>query len=112
MSASTTESVIQAYQATLTSQDSSATKNTRPHVRASANVTRGRFPQTARISSAGPTAASGQNPTGGNAPASAKPAADAAGSDHPRVRSRPPAAGQAAPSAVPLGLCGAGRAGP
>src|SRR5258707_15467976 len=94
MSASTTESVIQAYQATLTSQDSSATKNTRPQVRASANVTRGRFPQTARISSAGPTTASGQNPTGGNAPGGARAAPDAPGGGPPPPRPRPPAAGR------------------
>src|SRR5258708_30259467 len=101
MSASTTASVSQAYEATLTSQDSSPTKNTRPHVSASENVSRGRFPQMARISSAGPTAARGQKPTGGKAPASARPAARAARSDHqpprPGQRAAPPAGAPAAP---------------
>ena len=86
MTDSTTASVTQAYQATLTSHDSSARKNTAPQISPAAKVTSRPFRHTASVSSAGPTMASGQIPTGGNAPARARPAAKAAASDHQRFR--------------------------
>src|SRR5689334_8694285 len=109
LSDSATASAVQAYQATFTSHESSAKKNTSPQVSARPNVAGRRFPHTARVSSAGPAMASGQKPTGGNAPASARPAAKAASSDH-----QPPGPFQPvawAPLAAPRRDSTAGRCG-
>ncbi len=86
MTASTTVSVTHAYQATLTSHDSSARKKTAPQISPAAKVARRPLRHTASVSSAGPTMARGQKPTGGKAPARASPAAKAAARDHQRVR--------------------------
>ncbi len=80
MTASAMASAAHAYQATLTSQDSNGTKNATPKASPTANEPRRLRRYSTRASTAGPATASGQKPTGGNAPASARPPAAAAGS--------------------------------
>src|SRR5262249_58227720 len=84
----------QAYQATLISQDRSGTKNASPNPSPTANEPRRLRRQSETTSRPGPTAASGQKPTGGSAAASARPPAIAtsiAGSSGrpPRASGRP-----------------------
>ncbi len=96
ITASATASAIHAYQATLTSQEISGTKNARPKSRPRPNAVRSRCACSATTSSAGPTAASGQNPIGGNAPTRARPPAVAASRAQPsRSRAGPAGAGRA-----------------
>src|ERR1022692_3292033 len=93
-------SAAQAYQATLSTQESSGTKNAAPDTRPRPAVAQPPLRQTARISSAGPTIANGQIPTGGNAAARAIPASNALSSDHQPGK---PAVGAGAVSAAPPG---------
>ena len=93
ITASETARAAHAYQATLTSQEISGTKNARPKQSPMPKEPRRLRCHSATTSSAGPTAASGQIPVGGNAAASARPpatATSAAGS----VRSPLPAPGR------------------
>ena len=105
--ASAIASAAQTYQATLTSQESSGTKNARPKARPTSAAPRNVLRQSATASRAGPAAASGHAPTGGNAAARARPPAMATGTAS-RVR-RPPESPQA-PAPEPGARPAAGRA--
>ena len=69
-----------AYHATFSTQDSIRKKNATPKTSPARNDPRRDRPASATVSRAGPTAASGQMPAGGNAAARARPPARAAGS--------------------------------
>src|SRR5215475_12753708 len=77
----------QAYQATLSTHASSGKKKATPNTSPTTNEARSDRPDSAIASSAGPAAASGQTPAGGNAAASARPPASAVASAQ-RSRSR------------------------
>ena len=87
MTASARASAAHAYQATLTSQDSNGTKKARPKASPQPSDPRRLRPDSATASSAGPAAASGHAPTGGNA-------ADRPG--RPRDQQQRPARGEPA----------------
>src|SRR6266566_10006683 len=70
----------QTYQATLTSQEISGTKNAAPNTSPTARLARRLLRHSATVSSAGPPIASGQAPAGGKAAARARPPASATGS--------------------------------
>src|SRR5215469_4986942 len=111
ITASATAREPQAYQATLISQDRSGTKNASPNPSPTANEPRRLRRQSETTSRPGPTAASGQKPTGGNAAASARPPAIAtsiAGSSGrpPRASGRPVSGAAAAGSAGSEGAAG------
>ena len=118
-------SAAHAYQATLTSQDSRGTKKAIPKTSPMRNEARSPWRCSAITSRAGPAAASGQNPAGGNAPTRAAPPATAVsraqGSRNPSCRSparpagTPPATGGtrpavATPPVLPSGICRMARA--
>ena len=97
MTASAPASANHAYQATLISQDSSGTNSARPNTSPQPNEPRRLRPVSASTSSAGPAAASGQAPSGGNDAKTASPPATESSSAQ-RVREpaeRPGAAGRA-----------------
>src|SRR5271165_4638629 len=73
-------SAIHAYQATLSTHASNGKKKAIPKTSPTANEARSDRPDSAIASSAGPAAASGQIPAGGNAAASARPPASPAAS--------------------------------
>src|SRR5215469_12600428 len=75
MTAEAPASPSQAYQATLSTHDSSGKKKATPNTSPTTNEARSDRPDSAIASSAGPAAASGQMPAGGNAAASASPPA-------------------------------------
>src|SRR6516165_11553107 len=80
MTASAAASVTQAYQARLITQASRGKKKAAPKTSPTQNEARSDRPDNAITSSAGPAAASGQIPAGGNAAASASPPASAVAS--------------------------------
>ena len=75
MTAEAAASATQAYQATLSTHASNGKKKAMPKTSPTANEARSDRPDSAIASSAGPAAASGQIPAGGNAAASARPPA-------------------------------------
>ena len=103
MAASTPASPNHAYQASLTSQDSRGTNSERPNASPQPNEPRRLRPVSATTSSAGPSTASGQAPTGGKAAYSARPPATEMSSaqrvpkppEYPARPVRAPAAGTA-----------------
>src|SRR5580704_14970936 len=115
INASAMASAAHAYQATLTSQDSSGTKNAMPKTSPMTNDARSPWRYRAITSRAGPTAASGQRPAGGNATASATPPAAAASRAHGSrslagPAGTPLAAGEIRPAVarlagLPSGIC-------
>src|SRR3984957_5672278 len=110
ITASAMASAAHAYQATLTSQDSSGTKNAIPKTSPMTNHARSPCRYRAITSTAGPTAASGQRPAGGNATASATPPAAAASRAHGSRSPAGPPGGAAGRGGHPPGGGQAGRA--
>ena len=88
-------SAAHAYQATLTSQDSRGTKKASPKTSPMTNEARSPWRYSAITSRAGPAAASGQNPTGGNAATRATPPASGGQQGPGQPQPVPPQPGQA-----------------
>ena len=101
ITASATASASHAYQATLTSQDSSGTKKASPNTSPASSEARRPRRHSATASSAGPAGASGQIPIGGKAAVRASPPVSATASAQGRLR-RAAASGPRGP--VPGGL--------
>ena len=83
MTARAPASAAHAYQASLTSQDSRGTNSARPNASPHPNDPRRLRPVSATTSSAGPSTASGQAPTGGKAEYKARPPATEMSSAQP-----------------------------
>ena len=82
MSVSAPASANQTYQASLTSQDSKGTNSARPNASPHPNEPRRLRPVSATTSSAGPSTASGQAPTGGKEAYNTRPPATERSSAH------------------------------
>ena len=96
MTASAPASTAHAYQASLTSQESSGTNRARPNASPQPNDARRLRPVSATTSSPGPATASGHASTGGNDANSASPPATEMSSAH-RVLNRESRRGRRAP---------------